>query len=269
MKRKSIILILIVVTTVILHFCQFLYEYYAPSKDKSIYMITKHCDDTLRIAYIGDSWALGHSNSWTFGDKSHICRISYLIKDSIHRPVKVESYGIGGLTSKEIYNALFEQKSLKQFMENGYNYCYLSAGINDTFKKMSTSYYRKSIDQIIQFMLSNNIHPIIQEIPDFNIQKSYDDQSIGKKSIRRLSMILNNTLLDCKQQFRDALDDLIVEKEYQDKVTIIRYKSWNNDYANDLQNLYIEDQLHLNYKGYERLDSVIAKTIIEDILHNR
>ena len=75
-------------------------------------------------------------------------------------------------------------------------------------------------------------------------------------------MFVNDTPLDCKQKFRDALDKLILEKGYQDKVSIIRYQSWNNDYAKDLNNLYVEDQMHLNKRGYERLDSAIAETIL-------
>lgn len=152
--------------------------------------------------------------------------------------------------------------SLKHFIQQGYDYCFISAGINDTYKKMSISYYQKSMDCIIQFMLANHIHPIIQEIPDYNIQKAYENQLVKKKIIRRISMLINDTDLDCKQQFRDALDEFILAKGYLDKVTIIRYKSWNNSYENDLKELYIEDQMHLNEKGYAVLDSVIANEII-------
>ena len=69
--------------------------------------------------------------------------------------------------------------------------------------------------------------------------------------------------MDCKQQFRNALDKLVQKKRYQDKVNIVRYKSWNKRYENDLNNLYIEDQMHLNEKGYSVLDSVIAYEIIK------
>ena len=132
---------------------------------------------------------------------------------------------------------------------------------------MSTSYYQKSMECIIEFLLANNIHPVIQEIPDYNIVKVYHKQKTSKKLIRQLSMVINNTPLDCKQQFRDALDELIREKGYQDKISIVRYKTWNNDYANDLINLYIDDQMHLNERGYQLLDSVIAKEIVKHKLY--
>lgn len=231
-----------------------LYSYYSPANERSIYYTRKHKNDTLRIAYIGDSWAYGH--------KYHTCQLATIIENCLHCPVTIESYGIGGLTSKEIYHALFEIDNFKRFIEKGYDYCYISAGINDANKKMSSLYYKESMDCIIRFMIANHIHPLIQEIPDYNIQRAFERQTTKKKLIRRVSMVVNGTKLDCKQQFRDALDELIKAKEYQNKVTVIRYKSWNNNYEKDLRELYIEDQMHLNDKGYAVLDSVIANEII-------
>ena len=78
-------------------------------------------------------------------------------------------------------------------------------------------------------------------------------------------MKINNVPLDCKQMFRDALIELIHEKNYQDKVSVILYKSWNNNYSEDLKNLYLNDGVHLNDYGNEVLDSIIAKVIINKI----
>lgn len=229
-------------------------DYYYPPSEKQAYQVTCHHDDTLRIAYIGDSWAFGHNN--------HACIIPQIINDSLHKPAIVESLGLSGLTSKEIYYELFENESLKHFMEKGHDYCFISAGINDTYKKMSILYYQKSMDCIIRFLLSNHIHPIIQDIPDYNIERAFEKQKTSNKIIRHLSMFVNDTPLDCKQEFRDALDKLILEKGYQDKVSIIRYQSWNSNFTKDLNNFYVGDQMHLNNRGYERLDSAIAKTIL-------
>ena len=262
MKTKNLI-ILIPILIVIIYISKRLYEYYSPAKERPIYRTTKHYDDTLRIAYIGDSWAFRHSDNWTFGHRPHSCQIPDIIKDSLHRPVIVESYGINGLTSKNIYYALYEEDSFRQLMEKGYNYCFISAGINDTYAKMSTSYYYQSMNCIIRFLLANNIHPLIQEIPDYNIIKAYEKQKIDKKLIRHLSMFVNGTQMDCKQQFRDALDELIIDKGYQDIVSIIRYKTWNNHYETDIKEMYISDNIHLNERGYTVLDSVIIKVILD------
>ena len=82
-------------------------------------------------------------------------------------------------------------------------------------------------------------------------------------------MLINDVNLDCKQQFRDALDELIKTKGFKDNVTIIRYKSWNNSYEADLKELYIEDQMHLNEKGYAVLDDFIYKEILHIEQTNR
>ena len=112
-------------------------------------------------------------------------------------------------------------------------------------------------------MKTNHIWPILQEIPDYDIQKTYSRQEYKRKLLRQLSMRLNDTPLNCKQSFRDVLDELINEKGYQGKVSVIRYQSWNDHYYDDLKLLYQGDGMHLNDRGYARLDSVIANEIIK------
>lgn len=231
------------------------YRYYAPPSLRQPYPMNNQEEDTLQIAYIGDSWAFMH--------KDHNCHITKLLEDTLHQPVSVHSYGICGLTSKEVYENMFSNSDFKHFLQKReYAYCFVSAGINDTYKKMSTTYYQHSIDGIIQFLLANNVHPIILEIPDYDIQKSFERQKFDRKMLRQISMFVNNTPINCKQLFRDALNELIREKRYQKKVSIIRYKSWNNDFLNDLALLYLDDGLHLNEKGYSKLDNVIAQELI-------
>lgn len=253
MKRKRII-ILIPLVIAFLYIGIRLYDYYSPAKERPIYRTIVPKDDTIHIAYIGDSWADGHQN--------HNCKITNILSNYLSKPAKVSSFGISGFTSKEIYHALFELDIFKHFMENGYNYCFISAGINDCNKKMSTTYYKESMDCIIRFLLANHIHPIILEIPDYNILDGYERQQTKFKILRHLSMLINGTSMDCKQQFRDAIDELIQERGYQDKVSVIRYKSWNKNYKKDLKELYISDQMHLNGNGYSVLDSIIAKEIM-------
>ena len=256
MKKIGIIIVILTISIcAAITYCA--YRYYTPPQLILPYHTPQH-DDTLRIAYFGDSWAFMH--------KDHNCQIAQLIEDSIHRPAKLHSFGICGLTSKEIYENLFDNSDFKLFFQKrGYEYCFVSAGINDTYKKMSTEYYKKSMEAIIRFFLYNDIHPVILEIPNYNIQKAYNWQKQPRKLLRDFSMALNKIPIDCKQMFRDALKELIIEKEFKDKVSIIRYKSWNKDYQNDLRLLYLEDGMHLNPKGYEKLDSVISQVIITQI----
>ena len=258
MKYRLLFIILVFILCYISFICSNLfYAYYTPAKEREVYRTIPHNDDTLRIAFIGDSWAFGHQR--------HQCTIKETIENTIHRPVSVSSYGIGGLTSKEIYNALFEINTFRVFIEHGYDYCYISAGINDANKKMSKLYYKQSMNCIIRFMLKNRIHPIIQEIPDYNIISTFEKQQIRTKAIRYLSMIINNSPINCKTIFREAINELIIEEGYQNKVSIIHYNSWNKNYEKDLNELYINDQVHLNDKGYLVLDSVISTIIINHI----
>ena len=254
MKRKTLYALLLLVTCIIAGISYVAYQFYAPPCMRKPYLM-KHQEDTLRIAYIGDSWAFMH--------KDHDCKMSKLIMDSLHRPVRVHSYGICGLTSKEIYENMYENADFKHFLQKrAYEYCFISAGINDTYKKLGTRYYKQSMDGIIQLLLYNNIRPIILGIPDYDIQKAYKWQKSLRKVLRDISMYINNTPVDCKQMFRDAFDELVQTKGYHNKLSIIRYQSWNNDFNNDQQRLYRGDGMHLNDDGYQVLDSVIAKEIL-------
>lgn len=259
MKRIKYI-ILLLIGFVILLLVYGAYRYYAPPHLRKPYQMKKP-DDTLRIAYIGDSWAFMH--------KDHDCQMAQIIEKNLHRPVKVYSHGICGLTSKEIYEKLFDDTEYHEFLQNkGYHYCFISVGINDTYRKMSTSYYQQSIDGIIQFFLANNIHPIILEIPDYDIEKAYNWQKSLRKLLRDISMFINSISIDCKQIYRESLNNLINQKGYQEKISVIRYKSWNNDYQNDLRYLYVGDGMHLNSEGYAKLDSVIVDEIIKQLKYN-
>lgn len=131
---------------------------------------------------------------------------------------------------------------------------------------MSTSYYKKSIDYIIQLLLKNHIRPIIQDIPDYDICKAYNRQKYPKKLLRNISSYINDCPLDCKDLYRNSLKALIIEKNYKDKVSVLQYQVWNNNYQQDQQELYLPDGMHLNECGYSALDRAIATEIAKLIL---
>ena len=254
MKNWKLVILLIIIAVGCLSYCMF--SYYKPPTEHQPYTIPQDHDDTLRIAYIGDSWAFMH--------REHNCQISKILKDTIHRPVKVHSYGICGQTRKELYENIFNNPDLKRFLQKRrYEYCVISLGINDTYKKMSTTYYQQSMDFIIRFFLANHIHPIILEIPDYDIFKSFNRKELSRKLLRHLSMYINKTPLDCKQLFRNALDEMILRGNYTKEVSIVRYVLWNVKGTKDWEMIYQDDGIHLNEKGYAILDSCIADACIE------
>lgn len=229
-----------------------LYSYYAPPTEHLPYITQKGYDDTLRIAYIGDSWAFMH--------REHHCKIQENLEEALNRPVAIHSYGICGLTSKDFYENMFYNEDLIHFInKRKYTYFFITLGINDTYKKMSLTYYQKSMKYIIMFCLANHIKPIILEIPDYDIYKAFERQKNTRKTLRYLSMFINDIPIDCKQQFRDALNEMIEINNYSKKVSIIRYDLWNRNGEKDLETLYRNDGLHLNEKGYAKLDSCIIE----------
>ena len=254
MKRKTYC-ILIVVATILITFGYGMYYYYAPPIEREPYHIAKNNDDTIRVAYIGDSWAYFHQPY----DK----KISDSLSNKLNRPAKVSSLGFCGQTSKEIYWELFDDPEMKSFVSKGYDYCIISAGINDANKKMSPHYYKQSIACIIQFFLANQITPILLEIPDYDIERMYRWEIPSRRLLRQFSRLVTGTSINCKQEFRGALDNLLSEKRYGDKVQIIRYKIWNNNYAEDLRNYYKNDGIHLTDQGYAKLDNCIVETCVK------
>lgn len=252
MKRWLLFMLCVIaICTIIGYEC---YDFYTPPTERRAYEVKRHDDDTLRIAYYGDSWASMH--------EEHNCIIAQMITKRTNLPVKVTTHGLSGRTSKDLYEYLFDYQETHNFMMQGYDICFISAGINDTNMKISTSYYKKSMDCIIRFLLFNHIRPIILEIPDYDIRKIYDEQKLHRKIRCHISMLVNDMPIDCKRIFRDALDELIQDKGYEDKVSIIHCKSWNKEFEKDLRELYNDDHLHLNGKGYAVLDSMIASEIL-------
>lgn len=134
--------------------------------------------------------------------KDHSCKKPEYREHNIHKPVKVYSYGVNGLTSKEIYD----------------------------------------------------------------IQKAYDRQENSRKLLRKLSSYINGCPLDCKVLYRNTLKELVIEKNYKDSVSVLKYRVWNNNYSKDQQELYRSDGMHLNEYGYTVLDRAIATEIAKLIL---
>ncbi len=252
------ILLSIFLICVIVAVSYMFYNYFVGPIQRVPYISKCKNNDTLNIAYIGDSWAVFHN--------THNCIIEKLLADSIRRPIAVYTMGICGQTSKEIYESIFNNPYYRHFFQQRkYDYCFVSAGINDTYKKMSTSYYLKSMEGIIGFLLANHIIPIILDIPDYDIVEAYKRQTSHRKILRKISMYINGVPIDCKQLYRSALEDLIKKKKYNNKLYVLRCKSWNNNKISDIRIKYRCDGMHLNNLGYVTLDSVIAKMIIEDI----
>ena len=125
MKHKTVF-ILSAVAILFLLFGYGMYYYYAPPKERQPYIIAKHQSDTIRVAYIGDSWAFFH--------QPYDERLSDSLTSKLHCPAKIYSQGYCGRSSKEIYWYFFDDPEFVSFFSRGYDYCFVSAGINDANK---------------------------------------------------------------------------------------------------------------------------------------
>ena len=254
MKWYKIVLLFVI----IILFCGvglYIKPYYSPAKKLHGLKVKSHRDDTVRIAYIGDSWAEGHKNV--------NCDIDSIVSSIIKRPVLVRTAGVSGLTTKNIYYGLYRNESMRNVMEWGPDFCFVVAGINDSDRKMGRSYYKDNMELLIETLLEYKIVPIILEIPTYDIRFSYKRRNRWIKLKYLISMIITWSKMDCINDYRKAYTDLIYEKGWEKKVITISSNEWNPDGYKDLRGLYDEGLMHLNEKGYHVLDSCIAHNIID------
>ena len=230
--------------------------YYAIAEEMNPYPINHHQDDTVRIAFVGDSWAYHH--------QEHPCKTDSFLSYSIQRPVVIMSAGIPGATSKDIYASFFNHPSIQSILKSGPDYCILSAGINDTNIKIGKDSYQQHIKLIIDFLLQNHIVLVILEVPDYNIESVYNRSTAIQKLLRRFSMLVTGSSLDCRTEYRQALLSMIEQNHYQNNVILIKAESWNPLGFKDPRNLYLDDGIHLNHEGYSILDHHIIQAIIKD-----
>lgn len=228
---------------------------YKPAVKMSGLKVSCHQDDTIRIAYIGDSWAERHKNM--------VCVIDSQIHVQIGRPVIVRNAGIGGLISKEIYISIFDNPEFRNVIEWGPNFCFVSAGINDTNKKSGSNNYKENMRLLISLLLEYNITPVILEIPYYDIYYTFRKMSLifMLRSLR--SMIWTFSSINCIDAYSNSYDELIQEHKWQNDVVTIRRRYWNPKGYFGQPELYTDDRMHLKQEGYSVLDSCLASKIVE------
>lgn len=255
--KKNIYIVLFVILIVFVGVVYKVKLYYTPAQKQQLQVMLKHNDDTLRISYIGDSWAESH--------KKHNCIIDSMINKAIGKNVEVRTAGVSGMTSKNIYNGIFINDSIREVIEWGPDYCFVVAGINDSDRKMGKGYYKENMRLIIEFLLENQITPVILEIPSFDIAFSFKRRTRLIKLQYMVSMLLTNSKMDCINDYRNAYHDLIVEQNWNNRVITISVNDWNPEGYYDKRGLYDGGLMHLNARGYYVLDSCIAQKIINHL----
>lgn len=224
--------------------------------------MTKKCnDDTLRIVMIGDSWAGIHSELHM---DSFLCSE---LKKSFSRPIMVVSKGKGGEKSMGIYRKLFQNtgSGTKPLFIEGADYCIVLAGINDAAANLGTKQFCAHYKMILNFLLAMDIRPVIIEIPDVDIWHIYG----GKPWKDLMADFIKSTMTGCRMyrfhEYREALKIMLLEEHLMKQVVYIPMECWNEESGRINQNLFMTDRIHLNRRGYEKLDVCIAKAILYDL----
>lgn len=241
-------------------------NYYSFAKEKTIKHGKKaETDDTLKIIMIGDSWAAYHHN------QGYDSILSKEIEQRLTRPVSFVSSGMVGAKTKTIYELMFDSVSncgTWKLFEQHPDYCIISAGINDAIAKMGRKNYCHHYNLILKQLITNDIRPIIIDMPDVGYKSVYRRESLTAKLRHRISSVINHADMWSFNEYRQTLKDELNEQELDDKIIYIPASSWNPDGYQDERNLYQDDVIHLNAQGYLMLDSCIANYIIADIFSN-
>lgn len=234
---------------------------YWPAEKRTGLSVHRHNDDTIRIAYIGDSWAYFHKNVR--------CVIDSIIQVETGNPTLIRNAGVGGLTSKEIYNSIFTNRVIRTIIEWGPDFCFVSAGINDCNKKVGTDNYRENMRLLMSLLLDNHITPVILEIPYYDIYYTFRNKSLASMFRDVLYILWTQSDINCIDLYSNTISDLIIEQQWQNVVIAIRRAYWNPNGYEGQKELYTSDRIHLNQDGYFVLDSCIASQIVKFLKHNQ
>lgn len=225
------------------------YYQYATINDFSLHRKIK-LDDTLKIAFIGDSWAVYHHEYDT---------LLQMMLASDGLSVIVKSQGNVGAKSKEIYERL--ATTTRSILEWQPDYCIISAGINDAVAKLGETFYVFHYGLIINRLLEVGIIPVILEMPDVNYKSIAEREPMLTQLHHVVSAFLMNSDLYDFKNYRRALCKKVFMTDWNNDVIYIKATQWNPHGYLDGRHLYLIDETHLNAKGYHVLDSCIASEI--------
>lgn len=234
-----------------------LHPYYHLAKKQSMIKLTMTniSSDTLKIAFIGDSWAACHHDYDT--------KLESMLYDK-GRLARVVSIGNVGAKSREIYQRMYS--TTRPVLLEHPDYCIVSAGINDAVAKIGKDYYVHHYMLILQQLLDLDIKPVVLEMPEVNYRAIANREPWTMRMRHVLSSLMTGSELYGFESYRTALFSAIKDAGLQNRVVYISADLWSPDGYRDPRDLYLSDETHLNAMGYEVLDSCIASEITKRYL---
>ncbi|MBP3775776.1 MAG: hypothetical protein J6I37_02180 [Prevotella sp.] len=243
--------------------------YYRAVEQFTPYEVAVHNDDSLRVIMLGDSWVYFHE---TLRRDS---TFEQMLKRNLgSRKVKVLARGRYGFTSGQTYERMSAERCMEidydlnycsqDVVETGPDYCVISVGINDARQRRGKDYYVRNYVHMLRLLLSQNIIPVVMEIPDVDVDEAFDGNTLYYQLKARICMSLLETSLRGVKDYRQALKDSLVVHHLMDSIVYIPAASWNPEGWRDKRNIYTDDHFHLNLVGYDLLDSTFAAAIVRD-----
>ena len=268
MKKYRIVFFIVIVgcITCLLAGSKRVYDYFSWDEETTTphAPITMHDDDTLRVVMIGDSWAAYHHNYDTI--------LASMLQEKTQKPVSFTSSGLVGAKTRAIYELMFDSISpigTQNLINRKPEYCIISAGINDAVAKMGIQNYCHHYGLIIRHLLAAGIKPVILDMPDVDYKAVYERESIMSNIRHRISSWLTGAPMWSFKDYRNELYLKISQEGLKNRMVYIPSTEWNPKGYEDSRDLYLEDHVHLNEKGYYLMDSCIVSYISHDYISIR
>lgn len=261
MKNKYIVFIGFLVSLLVSVYC---IEYirwkhlWALEPPITPYTINHSVSDTIKIVMIGDSWVEQHETK--IGDSVY----QKIISGTLGHSVSFLSSGKSGAKCRDVYNMLFEtgQYGTIPLLSQGPDFCIIIVGINDAAANIGTRQFCYYYQQIIDFMLSNKICPIVVELPDVTIPKMFNKKTTKDRFVDWMRSVMTRCSLYNFSEYRYALNEMLKNGSMRD-VVFVNVQGWNKRGFQIEKELFMKDGVHLNRRGYQRLDSCIATAIVK------
>jgi hypothetical protein len=211
---------------------------------------------------IGDSWTALHS-SWKPDSI-----VSYEWSLRTGRPVLFMSCGRGGANAGDVYRLMFREAPgsdsccSQPLLERLPDYCIVTVGINDARQNVGKDSYCTNYQLIVRHLLSCGTRPVILEIPDVDLKSAYGKKPFKDKLADVYRAILTWTCIYSVMDYRSAWRRKLEVSGLMDSVIYISRDSWNAHGYRDTS-FYLEDCIHLNDRGYAKLDSCLFEQILK------
>ena len=215
---------------------------------------SRSSNDTLRIVFVGDSWAAYH--------RDYDSNLDSLLM-ACGQLARVSSMGDVGAKSRFIYQQL--DTLLKPLLQERPDYCIVSAGINDAVAKMGKDFYVYHYLLILRYLIEMGIRPVVLEMPEVHYRAIFGREPWTMKARHVLSSILTDAEMYSFSSYRTSLKKAIGQNGLQGQLVYISADSWCAGGYLVHGDMFQPDETHLNVKGYEALDSCVALAIISDM----